>query len=78
MSFIGLVFSFASFVLLIANMYLLTYNQQISGQVLIAYSAVQTVVMIPILHAMIVNQESQGQRSAINRFSDAKVITSIN
>ena len=31
MSFIGLVFSFASFVLLIANMYLLTYYQNIGG-----------------------------------------------
>ena len=78
MSFIGLVLSSVSFVLLIANMYLLTYYQQIGGQVLIAYNAVQTVVMIPLLHAMIVNQESQGQRSAVNRFGGAEVMTSIN
>ena len=78
MSLIGLVLSSVSFVLLIANMYLLTYYQQIGGQVLIAYNAVQTVVMIPLLHAMIVNQESQGQRSAVNRFGGAEVKISIN
>ena len=77
LSFIGLVFSFASFVLLIANMWLLTYYKQIGGQVLIAYNAVQTLVMIPLLHALIINQEAHGQKPAVNRFG-ADVRISIN
>ena len=65
MSFIGLFTAFASLVLLIANMWLLTYYEHLGGQVLIAYNAVQTVVMIPLLHAMIINQESHGQRPGL-------------
>ena len=63
MSFIGLVVAFASFCLLLANMYLLVYYESVGGIIILVYEGIQTFVMLPLLHLMIINQEAHGQRS---------------
>lgn len=61
-SFIGLVVAFASLCMLITNMVLLSYYESIGGIIILAYEGVQTFVMLPLLHLMIINQEAHGQR----------------
>jgi uncharacterized membrane protein len=62
LSFIGFIVALASFALISSNMYLCIYYEHVGGVVLIIYEAVQTIVMLPILHMLIINQEATGQR----------------
>ena len=62
LSFIGLVVAFASLCMLITNMILLSYYESIGGIIILVYEGVQTFVMLPVLHLMIINQEAHGQR----------------
>lgn len=58
---LGLVVSFGSLCLILANMYLIMFYMHVGGAVIIAYEAVQTLLMLPLLHLMIIHQEAQGQ-----------------
>ena len=79
-SFIGLIVAFASLCLILANMYLIEYYEHVGGIVLIAYEAVQTLVMLPLLHMMIINQEATGQKRGlgVNGYQDVSSSSSLN
>jgi hypothetical protein len=62
MACIGAIVALASFLLIVTNMYLCVYYQSIGDTVLIIYGAIQTMVMLPILHLMIIHQEAHGQK----------------
>jgi hypothetical protein len=62
MSMIGLIVSIASLALITANMWLLAYYQRVGDKFLDTYNLLCIIVMIPLLHIMILRQESTKQR----------------
>jgi hypothetical protein len=63
MSTIGLILSIASLVLISVNMWLLAYYQRVGDKFLDTYNTLCVVVMIPLLHIMILRQESTKQKA---------------
>ena len=64
-SLIGLCVSIVSLALIITNMWLLSYYERIGAKFIDLYNILSVVVMVPLLHNMILNQEVQGQRSIV-------------
>jgi len=57
-SVIGLFVAFGSLLLIALNMYLITYYEHVGGAIILAYEAIQTFIMLPLIHLMIINQEA--------------------
>ena len=64
-SLVGIFVSIASLALIITNMWLLSYYERVGAKLIDLYNILTVMVMIPLLHSMILNQEVQGQRPTL-------------